>query len=259
MHARKKKRSWNVGYNGDLLQKETPMSAHPAPQQLFTIEEYLEREEKAEYKSEYYRGEIIAMAGAPIFYERKPSMSAQPAPQQLFTIEEYLEREEKAGYKSEYYKGEIFAMAGGTPPHSAISVNLAIALGNRLRGKCRVYNGDMRVHIPILQYFTYPDVSVVCGKREFFRDNALMNPVLIIEVLSDSTEGYDRGTKFKLYSKITSLQEYVLVAQDTRSVDVFRRNVSGRWELFQSSEKEDVALESVGCTLTMDEIYEDAE
>lgn len=186
-------------------------------------------------------------------------MSAQPAPQQLFTIEEYLEREEKAEYKSEYYKGEIFAMAGGTPPHSAISVNLTIALGNRLRGKCRVYNGDMRVHIPILQYFTYPDVSVVCGKREFFRDNALMNPVIIFEVLSDSTEGYDRGTKFRLYSKITSLQEYVLVSQDERAVDVFRRNAEGRWELFRFSDNETVELVSVQCSLTMDEIYEDAE
>jgi Uma2 family endonuclease len=186
-------------------------------------------------------------------------MSAQPAPQQLFTIDEYLEREEKAEYKSEYYKGEIFAMAGGTPPHSAISVNLAIALGNRLRGKCRVYNGDMRVHIPILQYFAYPDISVVCGKREYFRDNALMNPTLIIEVLSDSTEGYDRGTKFHLYSRISTLQEYVLVSQNERTVEVFRRNDQQRWELYMFTENDNVELVSVGCTLTMDEIYEDAE
>ena len=200
------------------------------------------------------------LATTVICYKRKPPMSAHPSSQQLFMIEGYLEREEKAEYKSEYYKGEIFAMAGGSPRHSDICGNIYHALRKHLAGKsCRPYNSDMRVHIPILQYFTYPDVSVVCGKRESFRDNALMNPVLIIEVLLDSTEGYDRGTKFKLYSKIASLQEYVLVAQDTRSVDVFRRNAFGRWELFQSSEKEDVALESVGCTLTMDEIYEDAE
>ncbi|MFY7997925.1 MAG: Uma2 family endonuclease [Candidatus Kapaibacteriota bacterium] len=186
-------------------------------------------------------------------------MSAQPAPQQLFTIEEYLEREEKAAYKSEYYKGEIFAMAGGTPPHSAISVNILYALMGRLRKKCRVYGSDMRVHIPVEQLFTYPDISVVCGKREFFRDKALMNPVVIVEVLSDSTEDYDRGTKFKLYGKIASLREYVLVSQETQAVDVFRRNAEGRWELFQYADQDDVELASVECTLTMEEIYEDSE
>lgn len=186
-------------------------------------------------------------------------MSAQSAPQQLFTIEEYLEREEKAEYKSEYYKGEIFAMAGGTPPHSAISVNVLYALMERLRKKCRVFNNDMRIHIPVLQYFTYPDISVVCGKREYFSDKALMNPTLIIEVLSDSTESYDRGTKFRLYSRISSLQEYVLVSQNERIVEVFRRNEQQRWELFVFAENENVELASVDCTITMDEIYEDME
>lgn len=187
-------------------------------------------------------------------------MSAQTAPQQLFTIEEYLEREEKAEYKSEYYKGEIFAMAGGSPRHSDIGGNIYHALRKHLAGKpCRPYNSDMRVHIPILQYFTYPDISVVCGKQEFFRDNALMNPVIIFEVLSDSTESYDRGTKFRLYSRISSLQEYVLISQNERIVEVFRRNEQQRWELYMFTENENVELASVGCTLTMDEIYEDAE
>lgn len=86
----------------------------------------------------------------------------------------------------------------------------------------------MRVHIPVLQYFTYSDVSVVCGKQEFFRDNALMNPIVIFEVLSDSTESYDRGAKFRLYSRISSLQEYVLVSQNERIVEVFRRNEQQR-------------------------------
>ncbi|MCU0424948.1 MAG: Uma2 family endonuclease [Candidatus Kapabacteria bacterium] len=186
-------------------------------------------------------------------------MSAQPAPQQIFTIEEYLEREEKAEYKSEYYKGEIFAMAGGTPPHSAISANVLYALMERLRKKCRVFNNDMRIHIPVPEYFTYPDISVVCGKREYFDDKALMNPILIVEVLSDSTEGYDRGTKFRFYDRISSLQEYVLVSQKERVVEVFRRNEQQRWELFMFTDNDDVELASVGCTLTMDEIYEDAE
>ncbi|MBD1210139.1 MAG: Uma2 family endonuclease [Ignavibacteria bacterium] len=187
-------------------------------------------------------------------------MSAHPASQQLFTIEEYLEREEKAEYKSEYYKGEIFAMAGGSPRHSDIGGNIYHALRKHLAGKsCRPYNSDMRVHIPALQYFTYPDISVVCGKQEFFRDHALMNPVVIIEVLSDSTESYDRGTKFHLYSRISSLQEYVLVSQNERIVEVFRRNEQQRWELYVFTEDDNVELASVECTLTMDEIYEDVE
>lgn len=184
-------------------------------------------------------------------------MSAQPASQLLFTIEEYLEREEKAEYKSEYYKGEPFAMASGTPCHSDIGGNIYHAFRKHLAGKsCRPYNTDMRVYIPILEYFTYPDVSVVCGKREFFRDNALINPTVIVEVLSDSTEGYDRGTKFRLYSNISSLQEYVLVSQKERVVEVFRRNEQQRWELFVFAENENVELASVECTLIMDEIYE---
>ncbi len=203
-------------------------------------------------------------------------MSSQPLPQQLFTIEEYLEREEKAAYKSEYYKGEIFpmvdtssaydgngaalVMAGGSMRHSNIGGNIYHALRKYLVGtSCRPFNSDMQIHIPMEQLFTYPDVSVVCGKRDLFRDKALMNPVVIVEVLSDSTESYDRGTKFRLYSRIASLQEYVLVSQNERIVEVFRRNEQQRWELFVFAENENVELASVECTLTMEEIYEDSE
>ncbi len=203
-------------------------------------------------------------------------MSAQPAPQQLFTIEEYLEREEKAAYKSEYYKGEIFpmvdinraydgngealVMAGGSMRHSNIGGNIYHALRKRLAGtSCRPFNSDMQIHIPVEQLFTYPDISVICGKRDLFQDKALMNPRVIIEVLSDSTEGYDRGAKFRFYTKIASLQEYVLVSQNERIVEVFRRNEQQRWELFVFAENENVELASVECTLTMDEIYEDTE
>lgn len=185
-------------------------------------------------------------------------MSAQSSPQQIFTIDEYLEREEKAEYKSEYYKGEVFAMAGGSPRHSRIGGNIYHALRKHLAGKpCRPYKSDMRVHIPIQRYFTYPDISVVCGKREFFEEKALMNPVLILEVLSESTKGYDRGAKFRLYSSIASLQEYTLVSPHERSVEIFRRNAHGRWGLYQFSGEENVELASIGCTLTMEGIYED--
>jgi Uma2 family endonuclease len=185
-------------------------------------------------------------------------MSAQPAPQRLFTIEEYLEREETALVKSEYYKGEIFEMSGGTPRHAGISGNIYFALRRYLEGKpCTPFNSDLKVHIPENFFFTYPDVTIVCGKREYFKDSALKNPIVIIEVLSDSTESYDRGTKFRLYRSIASLQEYVLVSQKEQLVEIFRRNPHGRWELYIFADNTDVECASLECSLTMAEIYAD--
>jgi Uma2 family endonuclease len=193
-------------------------------------------------------------------------MSAQQAPQRYFTVEEYLEREETALEKSEYYKGEIFEMgdhrplemAGGTPSHAEIGGNIYYALRQKLQGSpCKAFNSDLKVHIPENTLFTYPDVTIACGKREYFKDAALLNPLVIMEVLSDSTEDYDRGTKFRLYRSIPSLQEYVLVAQTEQLVEIFRRNAHERWELYVFSGKMDVELESVECTLSMAEIYAD--
>ncbi len=185
-------------------------------------------------------------------------MSAQQVPQQYFMIDEYLEREKTALEKSEYYKGEIFTMSGGTPRHAGIASNIVTALGTRLQNKnCRAFGSDLKVHIPENQFFTYPDVTIACGQREYFKDSALTNPRVIIEVLSDSTEGYDRGTKFMLYRSIPSLQEYVLVSQQEHFVEIFRRNQHGRWELYIFANDAEVDLPSVECVLFMQEIYAD--
>jgi Uma2 family endonuclease len=185
-------------------------------------------------------------------------MSAQPAPQRLFTIEEYLEREEAALVKSEYYKGEIFEMSGGTPRHVGIASNIIAALQPKLQTKqCRAFGSDLKVHIPENFFFTYPDVTVVCGKREYFKDSALKNPLVIIEVLSDSTESYDRGTKFRLYRSIASLQEYVLISQKEQLVEIFRRNPHGRWELYIYADNTDIEFAALECILPMAEIYAD--
>jgi Uma2 family endonuclease len=177
------------------------------------------------------------------------------------TPQEYLDLEELAEYKSEYYQGEIFAMSGGSPSHALIATNFARALGNALQGSgCRVYNSDLRVHVPAITFYAYPDISVVCGKLELTgdRQDNLANPVLIVEVLSPSTESYDRGEKFSLYRSIPSLREYVLVAQNRLSVEVFHRNDAGIWELHLPEEGK-VALASIGCTVRLDDVYADVE
>lgn len=182
-------------------------------------------------------------------------MSVQP--KLRLSPREYLERERLADYKSEYYDGEVFAMSGGTRNHSLIATNVSTSLNLALRGSgCLVFNSDLRVHIPEAGLYTYPDVSVVCGEERFLDDeqDTLVNPVLVVEVLSPSTERYDRGQKFAFYRALGSLREYVLVAQDRPSVEVFRKNDEGRWELYEAQGGA-VALASVGCTLRLEDLY----
>jgi Uma2 family endonuclease len=181
-------------------------------------------------------------------------MTAQAQP--YIAPEVYLERERAAEYKSEYYGGEVFAMSGGTINHSLISTNTISVLHAALKGTgCRVFNSDLRVYIPASGLFTYPDASVVCGDVELLDDRAdnLLNPVLLVEVLSPSTESYDRGTKFALYRSIPSLEEYMLVSQDQRRVEVFRKDTSGRWVLYDVEDA--VELASVGCTIPVEDLY----
>jgi Uma2 family endonuclease len=151
-----------------------------------------------------------------------------------YTVEEYLARERDAVGKSEYYRGQIFAMAGGSLRHNAISVNLVISLGGRLRGSsCRPCNSDQRIRIPANGLATYPDVSVVCGEVQVDAEDrdAIINPRIIFEVLSKSTESYDRGKKFDLYRQLDSLHEYILVNQDEPQVERFVRQQDGSWVL----------------------------
>ncbi|MBO9565627.1 MAG: Uma2 family endonuclease [Niastella sp.] len=180
-----------------------------------------------------------------------------------YTIEEYLESEAKSDIKREYYKGELFAMSGATLPHNIITVNLLISLGILLNGKsCRPFNSDLRIHIPENTLFTYPDISIICGKPETLNDdnfNAL-NPTILVEVLSPSTKAYDRTKKFDLYKDIPTLKEYILVDSQSIKVEVWRIDQTNRWTLQEYKTQEEILeFKSVGVTMLLMKIYEDTD
>lgn len=179
------------------------------------------------------------------------------------TEAEYLAIERAAESKSEYYRGEMFAMAGARANHNRIVMNLSSNVHQQLRQRrCEVYASDMRVHIPANTLYTYPDVSAFCGEPEFLDEDrdTLLNPAFIAEVLSDSTERYDRGRKFELYRSIESLREYLLVSSDRVRVDLYTRQPGGQWLLTSFGRLEDeVALDSIGCRVSLAELYEKVE
>ena len=184
-------------------------------------------------------------------------------PKTYLTPEQYLEIERKAEFKSEYYQGEMFAMAGARWAHNLILLNLASELRQQLRSRpCSVTSSDMRVRVNAKGLYTYPDVVVVCGEPRFLdeRRDTLLNPTLIAEVLSESTEQYDRGRKFEHYRPLESLAEYLLVSSQRVSADLFTRQPDGRWMLTASSRLEDsLDLPSVGCHLALADLYEKVE
>ena len=187
-------------------------------------------------------------------------MATQPLP--FLTPEQYLEIERKAEFRSEYIAGAMFAMSGGTRWHSLIATNCLIQLGNQLRGRsCEVHGSDMRVLARKAGLYTYPDITIVCGAPELLEvRDTLLNPTVIIEVLSISTEAYDRGRKFEYYRTIDSLQQYLLLAQDRIQVDLFTRQDGGQWVLKSFSLLENsILLESIGCSLSLAECYEKVE
>ncbi len=179
---------------------------------------------------------------------------------QKMSIEEYLEMENAADEKYEYYKGEIFAMSGAKVPHNTITGNLFIALGQQLKGKkCKPYNSDQRIHIPSNTLFTYPDISIICGEITTLNDDDynVLNPTVIIEVLSKSTKNYDRGEKFKLYRDIASLKEYMLVDSQSIHIEIFRLNENGYWELEEYNSLTDiVSIKAIDETVSLSEIYD---
>ncbi len=176
------------------------------------------------------------------------------------SIEAYLEMENAADEKHEYYKGEIFAMSGAKVPHNAITGNLFIALGLKLKGKkCKPFNSDQRIHIPSNTLFTYPDISIICGEIITLNDDDynVLNPTVIIEVLSKSTKNYDRGEKFKLYRDIATLEEYLLVDSESIHIEIFRLNKNGHWELEEYDSLNDaVIIKAINETVVLSEIYE---
>lgn len=174
--------------------------------------------------------------------------------------QEYLDFERSSPDKHEYADGEIFAMSGGTIEHSSIAANIICELGNALLGRgCRVLTSDMRIKIPATGRYVYPDGSVVCARPEFTDDkrDTLLNPRLIIEVLSDSTEAYDRGDKFAAYQTVASLNEYVLASQKEPRIEVFSRQPDGSWSLRSYGPGDRAALSSLGCVLDVDRVYTD--
>jgi Uma2 family endonuclease len=177
----------------------------------------------------------------------------------FYTPEEYLATERESPTKNEYHSGEIFAMTGASREHIVIVSNLTILLGNQLESRdCDIYPNDMRVRTPETNTYTYPDLTVVCGQPEFEDDcfDTLLNPTLIVEVLSPSTETRDRTHKFAGYRKITSLQEYLLIAQNECRVTLFTTQKAGPW-LFQEATGlgDTLHLTSIDCDLPLDKAY----
>jgi Uma2 family endonuclease len=175
-----------------------------------------------------------------------------------FTPEQYLALERKANFKSEYYNGFIWAMAGASDEHNTIALNFAGEIRSQLKGRpCRAYMSDMRLRVTPSGLYTYPDVMAVCGERKFLDDktDTLLNPTMIAEVLSPTTEAYDRGEKFAKYRQLPSLQEYVLIAQDKVLVERYTRQ-GDQWLLkdFRSLD-ESLRLDSIDCEIALREIY----
>jgi Uma2 family endonuclease len=185
-------------------------------------------------------------------------MAAERIPHYV-TPEEYLAAERRAKVKSEYLSGQVYAMAGGSEAHNTVTVNVTTSLNVQLRDRpCRVYASDMRVQVSTTGLYTYPDVAVVCGEREFMDDrrDTLLNPIVIFEVLSPSTSDYDRGEKFAHYRRLPSLAEYVLVAQDRYRIEHYLRRSEEQWLFSEvSGPKATLNLVSIDCRLPLAEIY----
>ncbi|MDG4594493.1 MAG: Uma2 family endonuclease [Candidatus Contendobacter sp.] len=180
--------------------------------------------------------------------------------EQFITATDYLTLERQAKTKNEYLNGRIYAMSGASRSHNRITVNLTSALHAQLKRKpCEPFSGDMRVKVSPTGLYTYPDVVVVCGEPRFEDSHVdtLLNPTLIIEVLSDSTAAYDRGEKFAHYRALQSLSDYLLVAQDQPRIEHYQRQPDGRW-LYSATDGLDAQVEisTIGCVLSLAEVYE---
>jgi len=186
-------------------------------------------------------------------------MTAKPRPR--VTEDEYLEIERASPTKHEYFAGDIFAMTGASEQHNLIAANVVASLHGQLRGRdCRVYPSDMRLKVLQTGLNTYPDITVVCGSPVFAdpaKRDTLLNPTLIVEILSPSTERYDRGMKFQHYRKIESLQEYLLIAQDEQHIERFARHERQEWILTEAGGPAAVvSLASIAATLRLQDVYE---
>ena len=175
-----------------------------------------------------------------------------------YSYDEYTRLEDESQTRHEYIAGEICAMAGGTPDHGALAAIVIELLGPQLPRGCRTFTSDVRVRIPALDVSTYPDVSVACGAKRAADDPiAITNPVLLVEVTSNSTETYDRNTKLDYYRTIASLSEVVIASHREPRLTVYRRDASGAWVVEEARSGESVRLESIGGSLSVDDVYRD--
>jgi Uma2 family endonuclease len=183
-------------------------------------------------------------------------------PKRKYTLEEYFDLELSTNERFEYFDGEIFSMSGVSDAHDQIETNSLTALSIRLReGPCRVFSANMRIKVPSLPPYRYADVSAACEKPIFEKIggvDVVTNPTLIIEVLSDSTEAYDRGDKFTHYKSIPSLKEYLLIAQHRPHITQYVKQEDGSWSYDEVNELSDrIQLASIDCVLELSEIYRD--
>lgn len=187
-------------------------------------------------------------------------MSALPQKHRRIAEAEYLALDRKSPIKHELMAGEIYAMSGASEAHNLITGSTYAMLYNQLRGRsCRVYPSDMKVRTPATRSYAYPDITAVCGEALFADDqrDILLNPVLIIEVMSPTTERYDRGKKFQHYRELKTLQEYILIAQDSPHIERFVRQEKGFWQFSEVRGREaSLELSSIECTLNLAEVYE---
>jgi Uma2 family endonuclease len=176
------------------------------------------------------------------------------------TVDEYFGMEEADEFRNEYYHGEIFAMTGASFNHNLIAGNIFACCHEYFQDSdCYVFMSDMRVQVDPAKHYTYPDLSITCGDIDFVdgRDDTVSNPVAIIEILSESTRDYDRGSKFKAYRKISSLTDYILVDQYSYYVEYFYRNEHGKWVLDEYDNVGDVLnIQSINLELSLNTIYD---
>jgi Uma2 family endonuclease len=185
------------------------------------------------------------------------------AEKKILTTEQYLELERKAEFKSELINGEMYAMAGVTRKHNRIALNVASFLNNFLQDKpCRIYFADLRVQVSKTGMFTYPDLVITCGNEIMAdkRQDTLLNPKCILEILSDSTEKYDRGEKFSHYQNLESLAEYILISQNQTKAESFLRQDDNKW-LYQKVEglENELSIQSINSKIKMEEIYKNTQ
>lgn len=185
-------------------------------------------------------------------------MAAQP--KLYYTVEQYLELERASDTKHEYFDGEIFALAGGSENYSILATNMSGILYNQLRKRpYKLYASDMRVRIVKTEQYTYPDLSVVCGAALFDDKDpdTLLNPQVVIEILSSWTEKYNRGTKFENYRSIPTIKDYILVSQDKQLVEHYSWQRDNTWLLVvHDTPQSNVIIETIECTLPLEDVYE---